>query len=89
MPLLFLSVPPENRSALLDALAAVVPDDVAVVTDHPNPGNIALSIGSLEDPFLAASRVGEILEAADKSAGRRLGAIATGETGWGDPPEIL
>lgn len=89
MPLLFIAVPPENRSTLLAALAEVIPEDVDLVTDLPEPGDVALRINSVEDPYVAASRVGQILEAADTATGRRLGAIATGEAGWGNPPRVI
>ncbi len=37
----------------------------------------------------AAERVGQILDAANEIAGRQLGAIATGEAGWGHPPQVI
>jgi len=89
MPLMFLRVPPENRSDLVASLRQLDLADAEVVENAAEPGDIALKVDDLMDPVAAAERVGQILDAANQVAGRQLGAIASGEAGWGDPPQVI
>lgn len=89
MPLLFISVPPENRSDLLAALRQLELADAEIVENAAEPGDLALKVDDAMEPAAAAERVGQILDAANEIAGRQLGAIATGEAGWGDPPQVI
>lgn len=89
MPLLFIGVPPENRSDLLAALRQLELADAEIVENAAEPGDLALKVHDAMEPAAAAERVGQILDAASEIAGRQLGAIATGEAGWGDPPQVI
>lgn len=89
MPLLFISVPSENRSNLLAALRQLELADAEIVENAAEPGDLALKVDDAMEPAAAAERVGQILDAANEIAGRQLGAIATGEAGWGDPPQVI
>jgi hypothetical protein len=89
MPLLFLGVPPENRSDLLAALRQLELGDAELVENAAEPGDLALKVDDAMEPAAAAERIGQILDAANEVAGRQLGAIATGESGWGDPPKLV
>lgn len=89
MPLIFIGVPNENRRVLLDALHKLDLDGAEIVEDSAEPGDLALRVDDAMEPAAAAERVGQILIAANEIAGRQLGAIATGEAGWGNPPTVL
>jgi hypothetical protein len=89
MPLLFIKVPAENRNDLLAALQQLQLGDAEIVENAAEPGDLALKVDDSMEPAVAAERVGQILDAANETAGRQLGAIATGEAGWGGPPQIL
>lgn len=89
MPLLFVRVPAENRSDLLAALRQLELSDPEIVENAAEPADLALKVDDSMEPAAAAERVGQILEAANEIAGRQLEAIATGEAGWGDPPQVL
>ncbi|MGE5527385.1 MAG: hypothetical protein ACM3Q9_01825 [Methanosarcina sp.] len=89
MPLLFIRVPAENRNDLLAALQQLQLGDAEIVENAAEPGDLALKVDDSMEPAAAAERVGQILDAANEIAGRQLGAIATGEAGWGEPPQIL
>lgn len=89
MPLLFIGVPDQNRADLLVALRKLDPADVEIVEGAAEPGDLALRVSDEMDTFLAASRVGQVLDAANEVAGRQLEAIATGEAGWGNPPTVI
>lgn len=89
MPLLFIGVPRENRGDLLTALRQLELADAEVVENAAEPGDLALRMDDSMEPAVAAERVGQILSAANEFAGRQLGAIATGEAGWGDPPRVI
>ena len=89
MPLVFIGVPPENRSALIDSLRKLDPDGVEIVESAVEPGDLALRVDDMEEPFRTVERVGQILIAANEVAGRQLEAIATAESGWGNPPTVI
>lgn len=89
MPLLFIGVPPENRSDLLAALRQLELADAEVVENAAESGDLALKVDDSMEMATAAERVGQILDAANEIAGRQLGAIATGEAGWGHPPQVI
>lgn len=89
MPLMFIRVPPENRSDLLAALRQLELTDAEIVENAAEPGDLALKVDNSMDPFAAAERVGQILSAADEIAGRQLETLATSEAGWGDPPQVI
>jgi len=89
MPLMFISVPSENRNDLLMALQQLELTDAELVENAAESGDLALKVHDSMEPAIAAERVGQILDAANEIAGRQLGAIATGESGWGDPPQII
>lgn len=89
MPLMFIRVPPENRSDLLAALRRLELADAEIVENAAEPGDLALKVDNSMDPVAAAERVGQILSGADEIAGRQLETIATGEAGWGDPPQVV
>jgi hypothetical protein len=89
MPLVFIGVPPENRRDLLAALRQLELADAEVVENVAETGDLALKVDDLMEPVAAVERVGQILDAASEVAGRQLGAIATGESGWGNPPQVI
>jgi hypothetical protein len=85
-----LGVPPENRSDLLKALRQLELADAEIVENAAESGDLALKVDDSMEMATAAERVGQILDAANEIAGRQLGAIATGETGWGGhPPQVV
>jgi hypothetical protein len=88
MPLVYISVPPENRTDLIAALRKLELKDGDLIEDSPESGDLAISFKDV-DPFVAAEATGRLLIAASEVAGRQLGAIATGEAGWGDPPQKI
>jgi len=59
------------------------------VENAAEPGDLALKVDDSMEPAIAAERLGQILSAANEIAGRQLGAIATGEAGWGNPPQVI
>ncbi|HKF83709.1 MAG TPA: hypothetical protein VKB23_12210 [Solirubrobacterales bacterium] len=89
MPLVFISVPPENRSDLLAALRRLELADAEIVENATETGDLALKVDDLMEPVAAVERVGQILDAANEASGRQLRAIATGESGWGNPPQVI
>lgn len=89
MPLVFIGVAPENRSDLLAALRQLELADTEIVENAAETGDLALKVDDLMEPAAAVERVGQILDAANEIAGRQLGAIGTGESGWGHPPQVI
>jgi len=89
MPLVFIGVAPENRSDLLTALRQLELADAEVVENAAETGDLALKVDDFMEPAAAVERVGQILDAANEIAGRQLGAIGTGESGWGHPPQVI
>jgi len=89
VPMLYISVPDDERHTLLDALGRLDLGDAKVVDATEDPTKIGLLISDAADPHRATERVGLIIDEAGRVAGRPFRAVATGETFWPDTGEKL